>query len=249
MRKTQHIKLFSHNDLDGFGAPCLFYALAPYMFKGVEFDLTTCSAGNLDRELEHWFKEPDILRYTDVYIMDMTPDSDYSFKLLEQKFANHWLIFDHHESEAELRSGYSKNCILPLDENVTPSAVSLVWDFMTRQPNFALVPKQKQKELAELVEMIRAYDTWDFQNDKNMSYEERKAADELNQLFWFFPLSKSKSFVDSVFASGWEKYRIEHELLISTLEGRRQRYLDKHLKNVETFEIEGHGFGVDYASD
>ena len=207
MRKTQHIKLFSHNDLDGFGAPCLFYALAPYMFKGVEFDLTTCSAGNLDRELEHWFKEPDILRYTDVYIMDMTP------------------------------------------ENVTPSAVSLVWDFMTRQPNFALVPKQKQKELAELVEMIRAYDTWDFQNDKNMSYEERKAADELNQLFWFFPLSKSKSFVDSVFASGWEKYRIEHELLISTLEGRRQRYLDKHLKNVETFEIEGHGFGVVYASD
>lgn len=111
MRKTQHIKLFSHNDLDGFGAPCLFYALAPYMFRGVEFDLTTCSAGNLDRELEHWFKEPDILRYTDVYIMDMTPDSDYSFKLLEQKFANHWLIFDHHESEAELRSGYSKNCI------------------------------------------------------------------------------------------------------------------------------------------
>ena len=143
-------EIFSHNDLDGFGAPCLFYALAPYMFKGVEFDLTTCSAGNLDRELEHWFKEPDILRYTDVYIMDMTPDSDYSFKLLEQKFANHWLIFDHHESEAELRSGYSKNCILPLDENVTPSAVSLVWDFMTRQPNFALVPKQKQKELAEL---------------------------------------------------------------------------------------------------
>lgn len=63
------------------------------------------------------------------------------------------------------------------------------------------------------------------------------------------PLSKSKSFVDSVFASGWEKYRIEHELLISTLEGRRQRYLDKHLKNVETFEIEGHGFGVVYASD
>ena len=120
MRKTQHIKLFSHNDLDGFGAPCLFYALAPYMFRGVEFDLTTCSAGNLDRELEHWFKEPDILRYTDVYIMDMTPDSDYSFKLLEQKFANHWLIFDHHESEAELRSGYSKNCILPLDENGEP---------------------------------------------------------------------------------------------------------------------------------
>lgn len=247
--RTQHIKLFSHNDLDGFGAPCLFYALAPYMFKGVEFDLTTCSAGNLDRELEHWFKQPDISRYTDVYIMDMTPDSDYSFKLLEQKFANHWLIFDHHESEAKLRQEYSQNCVSPTDEGVNPSACSLVWDWMERQNNFNLVPQDRQADLKELVEMIRAYDTWDFQNDPLMSFEAKKAADELNQLFWFFPLSKSKKFVDSVFASSWQDYRQEHELLVSTLEGRRQRYLDKHLKDVEEFSLNGRTFGVVYASD
>lgn len=249
MKKMQHIKLFSHNDLDGFGAPCLFMTLAPYMFKGVEFDLTSCSAGRLDRELEHWFRQPDIQRYTDVYIMDMTPDSAYSFKLLEQKFANHWLVFDHHESEAELRAGHAKNCIEPLDADVAPSAVSLVWDYLTQQQNFALVPEERRRELAELVEMIRAYDTWDFQNDPDMPYEKRRASDELNQLFWFFPLSRSESFVTSVFDAGWERYRSEHSLLISTLEGRRQRYLDKHLKDVETFELEGHSFGVVYASD
>lgn len=249
LKKTRHIKLFSHNDLDGFGAPVLFETLAPYLFKDVEFDLTTCSAGNLDRELAYWFKQPDLGRFTDVYIMDMTPDSEYSFQQLEQRFANHWLIFDHHESEEKLRQAYQTNCVMPLDESKNPSAVSLVYDWLTKRPGFEQIPTQKQAQVAELVELIRAYDTWDWQKDPLMTQEERTAADELNQLFWFYPLSKSKSFVESVFATGWENYRAQNELLISTLNGRRQRYLDKHLKNVETFELDGRSFGVVYASD
>ena len=37
--------------------------------------------------------------------------------------------------------------------------------------------------------------------------------------------------------------------MIHTLAGRRTRYLEKHLKNVETCELDGHSFGVVYASD
>ena len=249
LKKTRHIKLFSHNDLDGFGAPVLITTLAPYLFKDVEFDLTTCSAGNLDRELSYWFRQPDISRFTDVYIMDMTPDSDYSFQQLEQRFANHCLIFDHHESEEELRNNYALNCIKPLDEGKNPSAVSLVYDWLSQKPDFMKIPEKKRAQVAELVELIRAYDTWDWQNDPLMSLEERQAADELNQLFWFYPLSKSRNFVESVFATGWEDYRQANELLIHTLAGRRTRYLEKHLKNVETCELDGHSFGVVYASD
>ena len=249
LKKTRHIKLFSHNDLDGFGAPVLITTLAPYLFKDVEFDLTTCSAGNLDRELSYWFRQPDISRFTDVYIMDMTPDSDYSFQQLEQRFANHWLIFDHHESEEELRNNYALNCIKPLDEGKNPSEVSLVYDWLSQKHEFMKIPEKKRAQVVDWVELIRAYDTWDWQNDPLMSVEERQAADELNQLFWFYPLSKSRNFVESVFATGWEEYRQANELLIHTLAGRRTRYLEKHLKNVETCELDGHSFGVVYASD
>ena len=89
MKKAQHIKIFSHNDLDGFGAPLLLEAVQPDLFGNVEFDLTTCSAGRIDAELSWWFRQPDIARYSDVYIMDMTPDSDYSFEKLDEHFANH----------------------------------------------------------------------------------------------------------------------------------------------------------------
>ena len=55
-------------------------------------------------------------------------------------------------------------------------------------PTFRL---RANRNCKNIVELIRAYDTWDWQNDPNMSNEERKAADELNQLFWFYPLSQS----------------------------------------------------------
>lgn len=249
MKKQQHIKLFSHNDLDGFGAPLLLEVLQPYLFNGIDFDLTTCSAGNLDKELEHFFRQPNIQSFTDVYIMDMTPDSDYSFQQLEKNFANHWLIFDHHESEESLRQKYSANCIQPTNPNINPSATSLVWEWVQKMVNFVNVPSTRQHELSEIVELIRAYDTWDWQNDPNMPSAERKNADELNQLFWFYPLSKSRKFVENVYAAGWEQYRAQNALLINTLNGRRQRYLDKHLKNVVEFTAEDHSFGVVYASD
>ena len=127
--------------------------------------------------------------------------------------------------------------------------MSLVWDWVSKQVNFANVPTARQQELQEIVELIRAYDTWDWQNDPNMSNEERKAADELNQLFWFYPLSQSQSFVTKVYQTGWKQYHDQNTLLINTLNGRRQRYLDKHLKNVVEFSVDGHSFGVVYASD
>ena len=76
----------------------------------------------------------------------------------------------------------------------------------------------------------------------------RLAADELNQLFWFYPLSRSEMFVTEVFGTSWEQYRQNNSLLINTLNGRRQRYLDKHQK-CAYLELDGHSFGIVYASD
>ncbi|OXC08141.1 phosphoesterase [Ligilactobacillus agilis] len=247
--KTRYIKLFSHNDLDGFGAPALFEAVNNELFKGVVFDLTTCSAGRLDARLASFFRQPDISRFSDIFIMDMTPDSDYSFQQLEQHFANHWLIFDHHESEADLRSKYANNCISPTNPEINPSATSLVWDWLKKNKNFTRLEASKVEELSLLVELIRAYDTWDWQNDEQMAPEIKEAADNLNQLFWFYPLSKTQEFIKDVFNTGWQNYRQANALLIDTLNARRTSYIKKHLKSVTTFEQDGHSFGVVYASD
>lgn len=243
------IKLFSHNDLDGFGAPLLLKAVQPVMFGDAEFDMTNCGAGRIDEEFGRWLKDPAANRFTDVYIMDMTPDSEYTFQQLNAHFANHWLIFDHHESEEALRDKYAANTVKPADTSVSPSAASLVWDWLTQQPHFADLPSDRRHELAYLVELIRAYDTWDWQNDPDMDESERTAADDLDQLFWFYPLQDSASFVTDVFAAGWPRYKAANQLLIRTLNERRAKYLKSHLKDALTTELAGHRFGVVYASD
>lgn len=245
----QIIKLFSHNDLDGFGAPLLLTAVQPVMFADTEFEMTNCGAGRIDDEFARWMQSAEASRFTDVYIMDMTPDSDYTFQQLNTNFANHWLVFDHHESEEALRSKYATNSVTATNPKVAPSATSLVWDWLQKQPHFNDLSEQRRQELAYLVELIRAYDTWDWQNDPDMPNEERVAADNLDQLFWFYPLNDSASFVKEVFAAGWQKYQQENQLLIHTLNERRAKYLKSHLKDTLKTTIDGHQFGVVYADD
>lgn len=139
--------------------------------------------------------------------------------------------------------------MLPANPQVNPSAASLVWDWLSRQPHFNDLPEERRRELAYLVELIRAYDTWDWQNDPEMAEAERVAADELDQLFWFYPLQDSAAFVGDVFAAGWDKYHAANQLLIRTLNERRTKYLKSHLKDVLKAELAGHQFGVVYASD
>ena len=195
------IKLFSHNDLDGFGAPLLLKTLQPVMFEDTEFEMTNCGAGRIDEELSRWMQTAEVGRFTDVYIMDMTPDSDYTFKLLNERFANHWLVFDHHESEAELRQKYAANSIVPADPTVNPSATSLVWDWLKQQSSFAKVVntswQQYQKENRLLIRTL---------NERRAKYLKSHLKDVL-----ITDIDDHKFGV--VYASDY-KSEIAHELLV-----------------------------------
>ena len=243
------IKIFSHTDLDGVGAPGLLMTVAKTMFPETDFDVSYIKAGTIDTEFEHWLHtDPNAETATDVFIMDMTPDADYTFKLLNDQFANHWLVFDHHESEAQFRQKYGEQCVTPTDDQTLPSAASLAWDWLHRQPHFDQLTDKRKEELDYVVELIRAYDTWDWQNDPDMADSERQDADDLDQLFWFYPKQHSAEFVQHLLAIGWPAYKDENSLLIRTLNERREHYIKHHMKDEIDTEIDGHQFGVVYAS-
>ncbi|WP_251545650.1 DHHA1 domain-containing protein [Limosilactobacillus caecicola] len=245
---TQQIKIFSHNDLDGFGAPFLLQVVQPTLFPEVSYDITNIGAGKIDAELDYWFTHADLGSYTDLYIMDMTPDSEHTFEQLNQHFANHWLVFDHHESEAAQRAKYAANTVSSAGER-NESATSLAWQWVQQQEKFNRLPAIQQGQLAQTVELIRAYDTWDWQNDPTLSAEEKQGADELDQLFWFYPLDHSTDFIQEVYRQGWQEYRHHNQLLIQTLNDRRANYLHHHLKDVLIDELDGHQWGFVYADD
>lgn len=242
------VKIFSHNDLDGYGASFLLPTVGKVMFPEANFDITNISAGQIDEKLDNWFNHDDLSSYSDVYIMDMTPDSEHTFQELNQYFANHWLVFDHHESEETIRQKYSENTVV-MHTDQLQSATSLVWNWLQKQDHFNQLTDSQQHNLAEIVELIRAYDTWDWQNDASLSEEEKRGADELDQLFWFYPLSHSADFISAVLATSWPKYRQQNQLLIQTLNERRGHYLKHHLKDTIVDELDGHQWGFVYADD
>lgn len=244
----RQIKIFSHNDLDGFGAPYLLQTVKDVMFPDVTFDITNIGAGKIDQELDYWFTHADLGSYSDLYIMDMTPDSEHTFKELNDHFANHWLVFDHHETEADSRKKYAANSVTSDDEQ-NQSATSLAWKWLQGQSTFSQLPAEQQKQLALTVELIRAYDTWDWQNDPSLDDEIKQGADELDQLFWFYPIDYSDQFIQDVLQTGWQEYRQKNRLLIQTLNDRRSHYLHHHLKDVLIDKLDGHQWGFVYADD
>lgn len=244
----RQIKIFSHNDLDGFGAPYLLQVVGDVMFPDVTFEITNIGAGKIDQELDYWFTHADLGSYSDLYIMDMTPDSEHTFKELNEHFANHWLVFDHHETEAEAREKYSANAVTA-DDGRNQSATSLVWQWLQGQSTFDQLSKERREQLSLTVELIRAYDTWDWQNDASLANEVKQGADELDQLFWFYPIDYSDQFIQDVLQTGWHQYREDNKLLIQTLNDRRSHYLHHHLKDVLIDKLAGHKWGFVYADD
>lgn len=244
----RQIKVFSHNDLDGFGAPYLLTAVQELVFPDEQFEITNIGAGKIDEELDYWFTHADLGAYTDVYIMDMTPESAHTFQQLNTNFANHWLVFDHHETAADSRQQYSNNMVT-FDNGQNQSATSLVWNWVQQQDRADRLAPERQTTLAKIVELIRVYDTWDWQNDPTLATEIKTGADELDQLFWFYPLDHSAEFIQKVYLKGWSQYREENALLIQTLNDRRQHYLHHHLKDVLIDELDGHKWGFVYADD
>lgn len=245
----QLIKVFSHNDLDGFGGPMLLKSVQPVMFSDVEFDVANIGAGQIDATLDRWFSSPELNNYSDVYIMDMTPDSENTFKALNQHFANHWLVFDHHESEEAQRSRYSANTVDPKGEMIHASATSIAWDWIQDQAGFDQMDETRRQQLDQLAELIRAYDTWDWQNDPELPTAVKEGADQLNELFWFYPKQRAAEFMEHVFEAGWDTYRQQNELLVHTLMERRASYIKHHLKDALVTTIDDHQIGVVYASD
>ncbi len=243
---SQVVKIFSHNDLDGFGAPYLLAQIQQELAQDITYQIETIGAGRIDEVLGRWLGSPESQLVTDVYIMDMTPDHEYTFQQLDQQFANHWLIFDHHDSEAELRAQHAANVINPTTPG-NASATSIVWDWVQQEGWGANLTPARHAALAQWVEAIRAYDTWDWQNDADMPASMRQMADELDQLFWFYPLDASAQFVTACLATDWTSYRTQNQLLIETLNQRREQYLKHHLKDVVEFELAGQPWALVYA--
>jgi uncharacterized protein len=162
------MKLFTDIDLDGLG--CGIIAKLAY---GEDANVSYCSYRNLNQLVEKFIQNRDS-KNTETYITDLAVNEAVE-KKLEKRFQEGQPIqmIDHHVTALHF-NGYKWGLVKPEYENGKKTcATSLFYDYLKERQKI-----QGSKGLEEFIELVRQYDTWEWEMNNNVM------AKRLNDLFY-----------------------------------------------------------------
>lgn len=166
-------KLLSHNDLDGVGCGIL----AKLAF-GKEVKVRYNSVSGLDREVE-WFLENED-RDTFLFITDLSV-SEANEKRLEAFFqaGGKVQLLDHHKTALHFNEYEWGHVVVEDEEGRLTSATSLFYDYLVTHSFL-----ERSEAFDEFVELVRQYDTWEWEKNDNHH------AQRLNALFFLLTIEE-----------------------------------------------------------
>jgi uncharacterized protein len=226
------IKLFTDGDLDGVGC-----GLLAKLAFGDEVSISYCSYRNLDERVEQ-FMNNDEYRDASIFITDLAVNQEVEQKLAERyQQGKHIQVVDHHITALRFNQ-YPWGLVKPIDDTgKKTSATSLFYQYLLEQGKL-----EANQALEQFVELVRQYDTWEWEENENMD------AKRLNDLFSIIGLDE---FVKEMFErlqtqSSFSLTEIEN-IIIDVEEKKMSRYIrQKNRQLVQTF-IEGYCVGIVYA--
>lgn len=224
-------KLLSHNDLDGVGCGIL----AKLAF-GENVKVRYNSISSLNREIEYFLEndEPD----TFLFVTDLTPNGDNEKRLNDFYNANGKVqLIDHHKSALHFND-YEWGYIVVEDlEGKLTSATSLLYEYLVS--NKLLEPTAA---ITEFVELVRQYDTWDW--EKNGNHQ----AHSLNSLFYLISMEEFEEKIMERLRTSDHFDFDEFEKKILKMESEKiDRYIRRKKREIVQAKVGDHIAGVVYA--
>lgn len=224
-------KLLSHNDLDGVGCGIL----AKLAF-GEQVKVRYNSISSLNREIEYFLEndEPD----TFLFVTDLTPNEDNEKRLNDFYNAKGKVqLIDHHKSALHFND-YEWGYILVEDDEGKPtSATSLLYEYLVT--NSLLQPSEA---VSEFVELVRQYDTWEW--EKNGNHQ----AHSLNSLFYLISMEEFEEKIMERLRTSDHFDFDEFEKKILKMEADKiDRYIRRKKKEIVQANIGDHLAGIVYA--
>lgn len=194
------------------------------------------SISSLNREIEFFLEEdpPD----TFLFITDLSPSEENEKKLNKyfEEFKNVQLL-DHHKSALHLND-YDWGLVLVEDEegNLT-SATSLFYEFLVSQNLL-----QPTDAISEFVELVRQYDTWEWEKNDNQK------AHSLNSLFFLVSIDEFEDkMIERLSTSDEFDFDDFEKRLLNMEEDKIERYIRRKKREIVQTEIGDYFAGVVYA--
>lgn len=223
-------KLLSHNDLDGVGCGIL----AKLAFRD-QVIVRYNSVGSLNREVE-WFIEND--KDTHLFITDLSVNEENEKRLNEYYQAGGRLqLIDHHKTALHYNE-YDWGYVVVEDEegNLT-SATSLFYEYLISRGLL-----QPTGAIAEFVELVRQYDTWEWEQNDNQK------AKKLNALFFLISIDEfEETMLDRLESDESFQFNEFEERILAMEEDKTERYIRRKRRELVQKKIDDLYAGVVFA--
>lgn len=235
-----------HNDLDGEESVKL---TAKYLKK--LYDLPILGLFNVgNHEVDKTILEvlSTLNKETLLVITDVSPSMEVAL-VIEEKFAegHSILLFDHHKTALDLNRYEWATVSISDTKGVLECGTSLYFKFLLEH----LPPRNEEEAcyvnlLAQLVELVRAYDTWDWFNVEPQNL----MAKHINTLYWNRGAKDYGEWIDNrindILKAGEDTLTLDtlSEYIISSEETRLERYANKKNKSMQIRSFENYVFGI-----
>lgn len=223
-------KLLTHNDLDGVGCGIL-----AKLALGEEVKIRYNSVGSINREVE-WFLEND--KDTFLIVTDLSVNDENERRLNQYYEAGGKLQFiDHHKTALHYNDYEWGHVVVEDRDGKLTSATSLFYEYLVK--NGLL---EKSENISEFVELVRQYDTWEWEKNEN------EKARKLNALFYLISIDEfEEAMVKRLKSSGSFQFS-EFELKILDMEqNKMERYISRKRRELVQKKIGKYVAGIVYA--
>lgn len=224
-------KLLSHNDLDGVGCGIL----AKLAF-GNNVSVRYNSVGGLNREVEYFLDNED--KDTFLFITDLSVNEKNQKRLEEFYQENGKLQFiDHHKTALHFNEYSWGHVVVEEEEGRLASATSLFYDYLTANQFLT-----ESKAIGEFVELVRQYDTWEWEKNEN------DQAQRLNALFYLVSIDEFEAtMVERLKDSEHFYFEAFEEKILDMEEDKMDRYIRKKRRELIQKKVNNYYTGIVFA--
>lgn len=212
--------LFTHNDLDGVACGILFR-----LAYGEKADIRYNSVSGLNLQVDRFLeklnermKKEEVLYITDLSLNEEMTEKVNKFVIEGGKAQ----LIDHHKTALHFND-FSWGHVKVEDESGTlTSAASLVYEHLVQEGNL-----NRNGALDEFVELVRQYDTWDWDILKNYK------AKNLNDLFFMISIEEfEERMLPRLVAGENFEYDEFEEKLLEMEEDKIERYIRRKKREI-----------------
>jgi oligoribonuclease NrnB/cAMP/cGMP phosphodiesterase (DHH superfamily) len=225
-------KLLSHNDLDGVGCGIL----AKLAF-GKQVDVRYNSISGLDRQVERFFEKESPKTF--LFITDLSVNEENE-KKIEQFYRDGGKVqlIDHHRTALSFNDYDWGYVAVEEEPGKLASATSLFYDYLVRNELL-----EARAIISEFVELIRQYDTWEWEKNDN------QRAKRLNSLFFLIAIETFEEEMINRLKQDETSFHFDdfEKRLLDMEDKKIERYITRKRRQLTQTEVNGKFAGVVHA--